>query len=317
MYSRVVEIASSNLYLSLHRGSMRITENGSEKGRVAISDIGVLVLNAHGLSYSQSLLVALAKAAIPVVVCGSNRSPVAWLWPSEANHLQARRMDAQLACSAPTKKRLWQTIVKLKIEFQADLIEKLGGESAPLRALVPKVRSGDPANIEAQAARRYWQLLFGADFRRDKSSQGTNSLLNYGYTVIRAALARAVMAAGLHPTISLNHKNQYNSFRLVDDLMEPYRPLLDWRVYQCLQCSDIELTSETREFLVNSLYLTVKTPSGNTPMLNSCYRMATSLAKVFTGENEKLWLPVDLFFSRASEDKDAEWISINVDTFDV
>ena len=317
MYSRVVEIASSNRYMSLHRGFMKIAEDGVEKGRVAISDIGVLILNAHGLTYSQDLLVALAEASIPVVICGSNRSPVAWLWPNETNHLQARRIDAQLACSEPTRKRLWQAVVKQKIEFQADLLDELFGQGASLRALVPKVRSGDSGNIEAQAARRYWRILFGHDFRRDRTAQGANSLLNYGYTIVRSAVARAVMAAGLHPTISINHKNQYNSFRLVDDLMEPFRPLVDWRVHQCVQRGNKVLTPETKEFLVNVLYLAVKTPSGKTPVLNSCYRMAASLAKVFTGEIEQLWLPVDLLFSATIEEDNAEWISIDVDTVNV
>ncbi len=317
MYPRVVEIANDNRYLSLYRGFMKISSDGREIGRVPIADIGTLVLNAHGLSYSQDLLVALANAKIPAVVCGKNKAPIAWLWPNDANHIQASRMDAQLAVSEPAKKRIWQAIIKKKIEFQADLLRHLQLPNEPLSVLVNKVRSGDPGNIEAQAARRYWKLLFGQSFRRDREANGINALLNYGYTIVRSAFARSIMSAGLHPTPSINHKNRYNAFRLVDDLMEPYRVLVDWRVHYYNSNGLDELTPETKKFLVDVLYQPVATPDGNMPMLNSTYRVATSLARVFSGGSEKLWLPEALVFDDEQIYEDTEWLSVDVDSIDV
>ena len=150
----------------------------------------------------------------------------------DGNFQQAKRFDAQVAASLPLTKRLWAEIVKSKLQQQAAALEATGAPAIPLSALVKKVRSGDPDNYEAQGARRYWGLLFGDDFRRDQQTGGINSMLNYGYTVLRATTARAVVAAGLHPTLGLHHSNEGNAMRLVDDLMEPFRPVIDLKVWQ-------------------------------------------------------------------------------------
>ena len=147
------------------------------------------------------------------------------LLPLVGHHLQARRFVAQAAASVPTKKRLWRQIVRAKIELQAHTLETLHGDSAGVRPLMRLVRSGDPENVEARAARAYWPLLFADDdFRRDHERGDQNRLLNYGYTVLRAIVARAICAAGLHPALGLHHHNQYSAFCLADDLMEPFRP---------------------------------------------------------------------------------------------
>ncbi|HUO45014.1 MAG TPA: type II CRISPR-associated endonuclease Cas1 [Burkholderiales bacterium] len=162
----------------------------------------------------------------------------------------------------------------------------------PLSALVSKVRSGDPDNLEAQGARRYWNLLFGEDFRRDQSSGGINAMLNYGYTILRATTARAIVAAGLHPTIGLYHSNEGNAMRLVDDLMEPFRPIVDLKVWQLQRGGEDEITPETKRALVRTMYDDMQTDVGATPVTVCTQKLATSLAQVFLGERNGLDLPL-------------------------
>jgi CRISPR-associated protein Cas1 len=212
--------------------------------------------------------------------------------PIEGNYQQAKRFDAQIAANQPLIKRLWAEIVKSKLQQQAASLEAAGAPYVPLQALVRKVRSGDPDNFEAQGARRYWGLLFGDDFRRDQQGGGLNGMLNYGYTVLRATTARAIVAAGLHPTIGLHHSNEGNAMRLVDDLMEPFRPVIDLKVWQLQKQGESEITPETKRALVRTLYDDMQTNAGATPVMVCTQKLATSLAQVFLGEKDKLDLPL-------------------------
>ena len=317
MYSRIVEIASKQQHLSLYRGFLHVSHKGAEVGRIAIADIGVLLLNAHGLTYSQNLLVKLAEEKIPTIICGSNHQPKAWLWPAEVHYLQARRMDAQISCSKPTRKRLWQQLVKKKITFQGDLLHYIGQPGRQLKALTSRVRSGDTDNIEAQAARRYWPLLFGEAFKRDRESQGINALLNYGYTIVRSAVARAVMCAGLHPTIAINHANKYNAFRLVDDLIEPFRVSVDSKVFNLVRSGICQLDRKSKECLVELLYQPVIIESCRVPLFTACHRLAMSLARVYSTEQRWMCLPDQLLFGDTGNEQNPERVSTDVDTFDV
>ena len=214
------------------------------------------------------------------------------LCPVDGNFQQAKRFDAQLAATKPTRKRLWAEIVKSKLQQQAAALEASGAPTAMLDRLAKKVRSGDPDNIEAQGARKYWRLLFGDEFRRDRSSGGVNSLLNYGYTVSRAAVARAVIGAGLHPTLGIHHSNEGNAMRLVDDLVEPFRPLIDLLVWQLQQREEGEVNPATKRVLVRSLYADMETSSGTTSVVVCMQRLAISLAQVYLGERQQLDLPL-------------------------
>jgi CRISPR-associated protein Cas1 len=183
-------------------------------------------------------------------------------------------------------------VVRAKLGHQAAVLEALGKPGAPLRALSKRVRSGDPDNLEAQGARRYWPLLFGEEFRRDREQQGINAMLNYGYTVLRAATARAVIAAGLHPTLGIHHQNEANSMRLVDDLMEPFRPYIDYTIWRLAQStSDMELDRSAKTAIVRALFIELETDAGATPIQVCLQRLASSLAQVFTGEQAGLDLP--------------------------
>jgi CRISP-associated protein Cas1 len=295
MIGRIVEVADDKRHLFVSRGFLVVQSTEGERkelGQVPLDDIAAVIGNAHGLSYTNNLLVALAERGAPFVLCAANHNVVGLLWPLEGNFQQAKRFDAQIAASKPTNKRLWAEIVKAKLAQQASALEAAGAPSVPLSALVNRVRAGDPDNLEAQGARRYWSLLFGDAFRRDQNAGGTNGLLNYGYTVLRATVARAVVAAGLHPTLGMHHSNEGNAMRLVDDLMEPFRPLIDLKVLQLVRSGETEVAPASKRALVRTLYDDMQSDAGVTPVAVSIQRLATSLAQVYLGERERLDLPL-------------------------
>ncbi len=290
MISRVVEIAEDGRHLSLLRGFMVVTAAGDEIGRVPLDDIGVVIANAHGLSYSNNLLVALAERGAGFVLCGANHAPVAWVWPVIGHHAQAARMRAQLAAKLPLRKRLWRVLVQAKIEQQAAALDAVGQSSPGFRLLAREVRSGDPGNLEAQAARRYWPLLLGPEFRRDRRAPGTNALLNYGYTVLRAATARGVVAAGLHPSVALHHRSE--DMGLIDDRMEPFRPSVDLLVTRLLAQGVTDVSVEAKRGLASVTALDMRTTQGTTPVVTCLERLAISLAKAYESGEAALDLPL-------------------------
>lgn len=295
MIGRIVEVADDRRHLFVHRGFMVVQDTEGERkelGQVPLDDIAAVIANAHGLSYTNNLLVALAERGAPFVLCAANHNAVGMLLPIEGNFEQSKRIEAQIAASQPTHKRLWANVVRSKLEQQAAALEATGQPTAPLTALAAKVKSGDPENLEAQGARRYWTLLFGEGFRRDQNAPGLNAMLNYGYTVLRSATARAVIASGLHPGIGLHHSNDYNAMRLVDDLMEPFRPVIDLRVWLLQRGGESNITPETKRALVRTLYDDMQTQAGATPVLVCAQKLATSLAQVYLGERDKLDLPL-------------------------
>jgi CRISPR-associated protein Cas1 len=294
MIGRIVEVADDRRHLSMNRGFMVVkdTESAKELGQVPLDDIAAVIANAQGLSYTNNLLVALAERGVPFVLCAANHNAVGMLLPIEGNFEQSKRIEAQLAASLPTHKRIWAAVVRSKLEQQAAALEAAGAPTAPLTALAGKVRSGDPDNVEAQGARRYWGLLFGDSFRRDQQGGGLNGLLNYGYTVMRAASARAVVAAGLHPSIGLHHSNDNNAMRLVDDLVEPFRPVVDLKAWQLQRNGEELVTPESKRALVRTLYDDMQTAAGATPVVVCMQRLAVSLAQVYLGQRDKLDLPL-------------------------
>ena len=295
MIGRIVEVADDRRHLFLSRGFLVVQDTEGERkelGQVPLDDVAAVIANAHGLSYTNNLLVALAERCAPFVLCAANHNAVGMVLTIDGNYQQAKRFDAQIAASQSLIKRLWAEIVKSKLQQQAAALEATGAPFIPLQALVRKVRSGDPDNFEAQGARRYWGLLFGGDFRRDQQAGGLNAMLNYGYTVLRAATARAVVAAGLHPTIALHHSNEGNAMRLVDDLMEPFRPMIDLKVWQLHKQGEGQVTPESKRALVRTLYDDMQTSAGATPVMVCAQKLATSLAQIFMGEKDKLDLPL-------------------------
>lgn len=291
MIGRVIEIASEGQHLGRKRGLMTVSCNGAETGRVPLDDIGVLLCNARGLTYSNDLLIQLAKRGAAVVLCGNDYLPVAWLWPLDGHHVQALRMRCQLEAPLPLRKRLWQATVRAKIVQQRMTLEMLGKPNVGLDELARRVKSGDPENMEAQAARLYWPSLFGRGFQRERFGEMPNPLLNYGYTVLRSATARAVAGAGLHPSLGIHHHNRYDAMCLVDDLMEPFRPAVDYRVAKLVQSGCNDVTPEAKQTLVGVLAADMRTERGTTPLETCLERTAQSLAQSFENKQASLSFP--------------------------
>lgn len=288
MTGRVVEIAEDGRHLAKSRGFLTVNEDGAEIGRVPLDDIAAVIATAHGITYSNNLLVALSERCAPLVVCGANFRPAAVLWPADGHHAQAGRMADQAAAGKPLKKRLWAEIVRAKIQSQQATLEALGLPAEGFQLLARKVRSGDPDNVEAQAARRYWPRLMGEAFRRDRDAEGANAMLNYAYTVLRAGAARAVMAAGLHPSLGLAHRQRGNAFALADDLMEPFRPVADLLVAGLTAEGFETVDQETKPALARVLITDMSTAEGVSPVGVCLQRLALSLARCFAGEASRL-----------------------------
>jgi CRISPR-associated protein Cas1 len=291
MLSRIVEIAESDRYLSLHRGFLIVSQKHAELARIPLDDIGALIGNANGLTYSNNVMVALAERGVPSLLCASNHRPAAVIWPLDQHHLQAERIHAQATARRPLKKSLWQSIVRRKLLEQARVLEAHERPHKVLLRLERRVRSGDPSNIEAQAARFYWRALFGKDFKRDPDLRGTNALLNYGYAVVRAATARAVVAAGLHPSLGIFHRSGANSFQLVDDLMEPCRPMVDAAVLGLQRRGVTEVNRDAKLELARIPYFDRSMPQGRAPVVRCLDELATSVAQAFAKRDASLNFP--------------------------
>lgn len=292
MPDRIVEITTDGRHLAVDRGFMVVKEAGNEITRIPLDDLSALIGNAHGLTYTNNLLVEFAKRNILFVLCSANHNPIGFLWAVDGFHQQSSRMDAQIESTTPKSKQLWKQIIQAKISQQAAVLSALGINDTPVSALIRKVKSGDPDNIEAQAAKRYWPLLFGNDFRRDRDAHGINAMLNYAYMIIRSTVARSIMAAGLHPSIPIHHKNANNPMRLVDDMMEPFRPYADIMVKNLAHQGLDDVTPETKRMLASILETEVSTASGMTSLRTSIQNSAISLAQIYERKKDLLDLPI-------------------------
>jgi CRISPR-associated protein Cas1 len=292
MVGRMVEIATDGRHLSIQRGFLTIREHGDEVGRIPLDDIAAVIASAHGLTYSNNVLVQLSQRGIPMLLCGPNHMPTAIVWPVDAHHIQTGRMNAQVAASLPLKKRLWAQLVRAKILAQSATLAAVGAPHNGFFLLSRKVRSGDPSNVEAEAARRYWPLLMGTQFRRDKDGGGINGMLNYGYAVLRAGVARAVMGAGLHPSFGLMHSNASNPMVLIDDLMEPFRPHVDREVFRLVKAGAQEVDKDTKAALARIMVIDLPSIAGMSPLMVCAERLALSLVRAFAGEAGTLDLPL-------------------------
>ena len=295
MQNRIVEIISDGAHISVSRGFLNVSVNQEPVGQVAIDDMSALVVRGHGASLSANICERLAEANVPIVICGSNQAPASVIWPVSGHFAQGLHMQAQAVANKPLRKRLWGQLIKTKIRAQAAVLDAYGLNNADILEMAGRVKSGDGDNLEAQAARRYWPRLMGAEFRRDRQADDGNSALNYGYTVLRAAVARSILAAGLHPSLSLQHQSRGDALRLADDLMEPFRPWVDHRVCQLLR--DRENPESTlldipaKAALAGVLSMDFQSAVGASPMQVCLDYMAQSLVQIFLGNRRDLELP--------------------------
>jgi CRISPR-associated protein Cas1 len=291
MLGQIVEIEGEGRRLSLSRGFLEIFGPNGKLGQAPLDDIEAVILSNPAASLTTQAIAALALRGAPLVVCGNDFRPVAYLLPGDGHHAKGDRVEAQAQASLPARKRLWAELVRAKIIAQAAALERAGVNPSPIRALAERVRSGDPDNLEAQAAQRYFPALFGKGFHRYREGGGANAMLNYGYTVLRAAMARAVVGAGLHPSLSLHHRSKGDALRLVDDVMEPFRPTIDLVVKALLDDGVEALDSSAKRRLAGVLHADFATDEGITPLSTVLSRVAISLAQVFLGDRKTLALP--------------------------
>lgn len=289
---RIVDIATDRLHLSAHRGFLVVSEERREVGRIPLDDVCAVIVHAHGVTWSTNLVVALAERGAILLLCGPNHAPVAVCLPLEGHHAQNARIRAQLDAGRPLLKQLWRQVVVAKISWQAAVLDSCGIPAAAFDLLARKVRSGDPENVEAQAARRYWPLLMGEAFRRDREADGVNALLNYGYTVLRSLCARSAVAAGLHPSMGIHHANRTNAFALADDLMEPLRPLVDALALRLVSAGIETVTPEAKRAFAGLIALDLPVDGGTTTVAGAAQRTAQTLATAFqAGRSSELVLP--------------------------
>ncbi|GHT26434.1 CRISPR-associated endonuclease Cas1 [Planctomycetales bacterium] len=318
MNHRILDFSSAPYRLhTRHRqlvieSSIQGTSSIVKKQTVPLEDIAVLLVAHKQVSFTQSVMELLAENGGILVVCNSKSLPVGIYAPLVNHSLPCKKIKLQINAPEPVNKRAWQQIVKAKIQNQGLLLQKLHGKDFGLSALSKIVKSGDPHNVEARAAKRYWQKLFrhpeditdaGAGnetpfHRKSDGDDFTNLCLNYGYGVLRAVIARAVCATGFHPAIGIHHHNQYNGYCLADDLMEPFRPVVDEVVHNFINNSSVcqenclnELTPKVKREILEPLLGRFKVNGELETLFDASTQLAESLVNFFDKRCKKLRLP--------------------------
>ena len=285
---------SSPVYLSLKDQQMVITFKDNKDTVIRpIEDIGFVVIENPQVSISVPLLNELAENNVSVVFCDKKQMPKTMLMTLDGNTTQQESYKYQIDASAPMKKNIWKQLVECKIKNQALLLNKVGKNGDVLKQYYMNVKSGDTDNREGAAAREYWGRIFDDGFKRDREGQSPNNLLNYGYTILRAAVARALIGSGLYPAFGVFHRNRYNAFPLADDVMEPYRPFVDELVYHLYYDSAVsELDNQAKGVLLRVLFSDVKMGKVTRPLENALSLTTASLLRMYKGETDKLSLPM-------------------------
>jgi CRISPR-associated protein Cas1 len=295
MTDRILDLSESFGHVSVHQGLFCLERKGEDKITIPFEEI-IAVIGAHRqLTFTQAFFARLVEAGGVFVACDEKSRPVALMLPLEGHYLQTEQFLLQAQVAQPVKKRLWQAIIQSKIKAQARTLKEIRGRDYGLEAMAERVRSGDTANMEGQAARRYWQYIFEdePDFRRDRDAEGKNALLNFGYTMLRAITARAICGAGLHPSLGINHHNRYNAFVLADDLMEPFRPVID-KAVACFEFEDPlkpRLDQKAKRALYEALYCTVSLNEEQRTLFDVLTRMCASIVQVYKGNRKNMILP--------------------------
>jgi len=283
----------------LHKNLMQLkvinpTDN-SELGSIPIEDIGVILLDNYQITITHGLMAALFDQNVAIISCNEKHLPVGLMLPLDGNTIQSERFTIQIEASEPLKKNLWAQTIKAKIENQATVLEKAVIENKRLLALVPQIQSGDPDNVEGRAASVYWKLLFEEiPFVRDRFGTMPNAHLNYGYAILRAIVARALVGSGMLPTLGIHHSNKYNAYCLADDIMEPYRPFCDWIVYKMLEKGEIiddEITREQKATLLGIASTDIIIDGKKSPLMVGLARTTNSLYECYQGSRRKIIYP--------------------------
>jgi CRISPR-associated protein Cas1 len=301
---RTIDISEGPTYLSIENDQLVLKRGKDRIGTVPCEDVGVLLVDNSATTYTHAVFTRLVHFGAVIVLCGANHLPVGMVMPMESNELTARRMRLQASAAQPLRKRLWKQIVAEKVRLQAMNLPE--GSAVRGRLLAGEVKSGDRTNVEGQAARFYWPALLGADFRRDPEGLPPNNLLNYGYIVLRSAVARALVAGGMHPVFSLQHSHRNNAFALADDLLEVLRPRVDRAVVELMREGGGFIDGGSKEKLLGILAEEVELGEQSGPLMVQLHRMAASLLRCYEGTGKRLELPVFKEKSGADSQEEGE-----------
>lgn len=287
-------VFSSPMHLSLRNAQLVVStkEATNEQRTVPIEDIGLVMVENQMVTVTMPLLNALVDSGVAVILCDAKGMPHAMLQNMDGNNLQGECLRNQISLGEVARKQLWKQIVEAKIKNQSALLQKIHGKGDVLKPYYTNVKSGDSDNREGIAARIYFSELFGEDFIRDRNQPGINALLNYGYSVIRAATARALISSGLTPSLGIFHHNRSNAFPLADDLMEAFRPFVDETVYNLCEQGILEVNKDAKFELISVLSSDTYYPKVTRPLQIGLSITMASLAKCFNGEAKLLSLPV-------------------------
>lgn len=289
-------------YLSLRNGQLVIKKTDAETNEeitktAPIEDIGVVVLEDRQITITNAALDALVANNCAVITCDDRHIPSGMMLPLEGNTLQSERFRDQIDASLPLKKQLWQQTVQAKIHNQAAVLKKVcNAETGNMMAWEKAVKSGDCDNLEGRAAAYYWKTIFPEtnSFTRDREGDAPNNLLNYGYAILRAVVARALVSSGMLPTLGIHHRNRYNAYCLADDIMEPYRPYVDELVVKIvasgIDCD--ELTTDLKRQLLGIPVIEVNIGDQRSPLMVAASQTTASLYKCFSGELRKIVYPI-------------------------
>ena len=287
----------NSAYLSLRNNQLVVKKQGEEEKTVPIEDVGFIVLDNPQITITNALLEALIENNCAIINCGKTHLPVGLLLPLAGNTLQSEKFQAQIEASLPLKKQLWQQTVQQKILNQARVLQQNRGiEVKNMLAWANEVRSGDIDNREAVAAAYYWKEMFPdiSYFTRDRNGASPNNMLNYGYAILRGIVARALVASGLLPTFGIHHHNRYNAYCLADDIMEPYRPIVDKLIISIVRNNESypeDLTKDIKTDLLRIPVADVIIDGRRSPLMNAVAMTTASLAKCFNGEQRKVLYP--------------------------
>lgn len=290
-------VFSNPAYLSLRNSQLVIAFTDKDKAErtVPIEDIGVLLLENQQITITHGCISELLQNNVAIISCDASHMPIGLILPLDGGSTQTERFRYQIEASQPLKKQLWQQTIQQKIYNQARVLDTLGFDVDNMYRWSRSVRSGDPDNFEARAAAYYWQTIFSRhmDFNRHRAGEAPNNLLNYGYAILRAVVARALVSSGLLPTLGIFHRNKYNAYCLADDIMEPYRPMVDRLVYEMVDENlDIaELNSELKMKLLQLPQMDVQFEDITSPLLVGVSRTTASLARCFEGISRKINYP--------------------------
>lgn len=260
-----------------------------------IEDIGLLILDHQQITITQALVAKLLANNVALITCNFTHHPTGLLLNLDGNTLQSQKFQAQVDASIPLKKQLWQQTVMAKLENQAALLQKEKEDNGTVLKYAKEVRSGDSDNCEAKAAVYYWQHIFPEflEFKREREGAPPNNLLNYGYAILRALVARSLVASGLLPTLGIHHRNQYNAYCLADDIMEPYRTFVDKVVCDIIRMNGrfLDMTPNMKKQLLGIPAMDVHIDGQKSPLMNAVQRTTASLVKCFEGESRKILYP--------------------------